>query len=109
MGLVVRPNASPEHARASRGASVRFRVTARPVEPKPRSGEALLLHTERALSLAREELPYELVVRVEELRRGAGLDDPSLPQDRDVLGDPPSAHDVVGDDYVRAAVLRVDL
>ena len=56
-----------------------------------------------------EELPHELVRRVEELRRGARLDDPALPEDRDVVGHAARAHDVVRDDDVGAAVLLVDL
>src|SRR5438045_2106226 len=53
---------------------------------RPRQARGGLLHPERAARLAREELPHELVVRVEELLRRPGLDDPSLPEDRDVLG-----------------------
>ena len=41
--------------------------------------------------------------------RGAGFDDPALPQHRDVLGDAARAHDVVRDHHVAAAVLGVDL
>src|SRR6266446_857380 len=68
-----------------------------------------LLHAKRAAGLAGEELPDELVVGVEQLRRRAGLDDAALPQDRDVVRDAARRHDVVGDDDVAAAVLRVHL
>src|SRR4051812_29735891 len=67
----------------------------------------VLLHSERAARLAREELAHELVVRVEQLLRGTGLHDASLPQDRDVLGHAAGGHDVVGDHDVRPAVLLV--
>src|SRR4051794_19269421 len=55
--------------------------------PAPRGRRAGLLHPERALRGAREELPDELVVGVEEVLGGTGLDDPAAPQHRDVLGD----------------------
>src|SRR5436309_10694322 len=67
------------------------------------------LHPQRALGLAGEELPDELILGVEQLLRGTGLHDPALPQDRDVLRDPAGGHDVVGDHAVAAAVLLVDL
>src|SRR5215208_2016857 len=70
---------------------------------------ACLLHAEGPLRLPGQELPDELVVGVEELARRARLDDPALPQDRDVVGHPPRRHDVVRDHAVRAAVLLVDL
>src|SRR4051794_32292498 len=66
-----------------------------------------LFHSERATGLAGKELPYELVVRVEQLRRGTGLHDAALPQHCDVVRDATRGHDVVCDDYVAAAVLRV--
>src|SRR3954453_19227445 len=68
-----------------------------------------LFHPERAARLAREELPHELVVRVEQLRGGAGLDDPALPQDRDVLRNASCRHDVVRYHDVGTAVLLMDL
>src|SRR3954454_20015461 len=67
------------------------------------------LHAKGTLRLAGEELTHERIVGVEQLVRGPGLDDAALPQDGDVLRDAPRAHDVVGDDDVRAAVLLVDL
>src|SRR4051812_35902354 len=68
-----------------------------------------LLHAQWAAGLARQELPHELVVRVEQLLGRPGLHDPALPQDRDVLRDPAGGHDVVRDHDVGAAVLLVDL
>src|SRR5919201_3696297 len=68
-----------------------------------------LLHAERSLRLSGQELPHELVVRVEQLARRARLDDPPLPEDRDVVGHAARGHDVVGDHAVRAAVLVVHL
>src|SRR3954454_23162871 len=73
------------------------------------SPSARLLHPQRASRLAGEELPDELVVRVEKLLRGPGLDDPALPEYCDVLRHAAGGHDVVGDHDVRAAVLLVDL
>src|SRR3954453_3494850 len=70
---------------------------------------AQLLHPERALGLSGQELPHELVVGVEQLARRPRLDDPALPEDRDVVRDPPRGHDVVGDHAVGAAVLLVHL
>src|SRR3954452_21238242 len=66
-----------------------------------------LLHPERAAGLAGEELPDELVVGVEKFRRWSGLHDPALPKHRDVVRDTTRGHDVVSDDDVAAAVLRV--
>src|SRR6185503_4589263 len=66
-----------------------------------------LFHSQRATGLAGKELPYELIVGVEELRRGSGLNDPALPKHRDVVRNTARGHDVVGDDDVAAAVLRV--
>src|SRR4051794_2878900 len=60
-----------------------------------------LLHAERALRLAREELPHEGVVGVEELLGRTGFDDAALPEHGDVLGHAPRGHDVVGDDAER--------
>src|SRR3954469_5375282 len=68
-----------------------------------------LLHPQRATGLAGEELPDELVVRVEELLGRPGFHDPALPEDCDVFRHAAGGHDVVGDDDVRAAVLLVDL
>src|SRR5215217_4770729 len=67
------------------------------------------LHPQGSLRRARQELADELVVRVEQLVGGAGLDDPPLPQHRDVLGDALGGHDVVRDHHVGAAVLLVHL
>src|SRR5690606_13327459 len=76
--------------------------------PLVRSGEATrLLHPQRAVGVASEELTDERVRRVEELLGGAGLDDLTLPQHGDVLRHAAGAHDVVGDDDVGAAVLGV--
>src|SRR3954467_8162606 len=72
-------------------------------------GTTRSLHPQRALGLAGEELPDELVVGVEQLLRRAGLDDPPLPEDCDVLGHPGARHDVGRDHDVAAAVLLVDL
>src|SRR3954453_9555248 len=69
---------------------------------------AALFHSQRATRLAGKELPHELVVGVEQLRRGPGLHDPALPEHCDVVRDATRRHDVVGDDDVAAAVLRVD-
>src|SRR5919106_3662705 len=68
-----------------------------------------LLHSERPLRLPGQELPHELVVRVEQLAGRSGLHDPPLPQDRDVVRHPPRRHDVMRDHAVRAAVLLVHL
>src|SRR3954454_14576071 len=68
-----------------------------------------LLHPQGASCLPGEELPHELVVRVEELLGRSGLDDPSLPEDCDVLRHAAGGHDVVRDHDVGAAVLLVDL
>src|SRR4051794_4463833 len=73
------------------------------------SPSASLLHPQRAACLAGEELPDELVVRVEQLLGRAGFHDPPLPEDRDVLRHASGGHDVVRDDDVGAAVLLVDL
>src|SRR4051812_2597484 len=70
---------------------------------------AQLLHPERALGLSGQELPDELVVGVEQLTGRPRLHDPALPEDRDVVRDPPRRHDVVRDDAVGPAVLLVDL
>src|SRR4051812_1222582 len=89
------------------------RMSARPLPgrslPVRASPSAPLLHPQRASCLTGEELPYELVVRVEELLGRSGLDDPSLPENRDVLRHAAGGHDVVRDDDVGAAVLLVDL
>src|SRR4051794_15850465 len=66
-----------------------------------------LFHSQRATRLAGKELPHKLVVGVEQLRRGTGFDDPALPENRDVIRDATRGHDVVRDDDVAAAVLRV--
>src|SRR3954452_12233214 len=66
-----------------------------------------LFHSQRATGLAGKELPYELVVRVEEFGRGAGFHDSALPQHCDVVRNAARGHDVVSDDDVAAAVLRV--
>src|SRR4051795_8747308 len=66
-----------------------------------------LFHSERATRLAGKELAHKLVVGVEELRRRSGLHDPALPQHRDVVRNTARGHDVVRDDDVAAAVLRV--
>src|SRR3954454_1918032 len=50
------------------------------------SARSPLLHAQGTLGLTGEELADERVLGVEELLGGAGLDDPALPQDRDVLG-----------------------
>src|SRR5262245_47411266 len=68
-----------------------------------------LLHAERSLGLAGQELPYERVVGVEQLLCRPRLHDPPLPQHTDELRHAARAHDVVRDDRVRAAVLLVDL
>src|SRR4051812_12523741 len=73
------------------------------------SARSPLLHAQGTLGLTGEELADERVLGVEELLGGAGLDDPALPQHRDVLGHAPGARDVVGDDDVGAPVLLVDL
>src|SRR5450631_940096 len=56
------------------------------------------VHRQGALRLPGQELPDERVLGVEHVLGRPGLDDPPLPQDVDVVGDPPRAHDVVGDD-----------
>src|SRR4051812_23614106 len=102
------PSASPAPriASALTTASV---ASGRCVTVRARRLRLTSLHPERAARLAREELPHELVVRVEQLLRRTGLDDPALPQDRDVLGHAARGHDVVRDHDVGAAVLLVDL
>src|SRR2546423_5956183 len=79
-----------------------------PARPNPLSLPSLL-HPQRAARLSGEELPDELVVRVEQFRGRSGFDDPSLPEDCDVLGYAARGHDVVGDHDIRASVLLVDL
>src|SRR3954453_24178110 len=66
-----------------------------------------LFHSQRATGLAGKELAHELVVGVEEFRRGSGLNDPALPEHCDVVRDAARGHDVVRDDDVAAPVLRV--
>jgi hypothetical protein len=53
-----------------------------------------LIHCERPLRLAREELANERVVRVQHVLRRPGLDDSTPPQHVDLIGNPASAHDV---------------
>src|SRR6185312_3313997 len=94
--------------------SSRIATTATTASNAPRTAPRAIvidasLHPERAVGLPREELPHERVAGVEQLRRGARLDDPPAPQHRDELRDAPCAHDVVRDDDVGAAVLLVDL
>ena len=59
-----------------------------------RAGQSIVSGT---LRLAGQELTDEGVVGVEHVLGRAGLDDPALPQDVDVVGHPARAHDVVGD------------
>src|SRR5881392_900033 len=68
-----------------------------------------LFHSQRATGLAGKELAHELVVGVEQLRRRARLDDAALPEHCYVVRDAARRHDVVRDDDVAAAVLRVHL
>src|SRR5918997_1936955 len=75
--------------------------------PRPRWSP--LFHPEWPLRLPGQELPYELVVGVEELAGRPGFHDPALPEDRDVVRHAPGRHDVVRDHAVRAAVLLVHL
>src|SRR5581483_1915827 len=65
--------------------------------PRTPARAGCLVHRERALRLAREELPDERVVRVQHVLGRPGLDDPALPQHVDVVGHAPRAHDVVCD------------
>src|SRR5215207_861286 len=67
------------------------------------------LHPQGSLRRARQELADELVVGVEQLVGGTGLDNAALPEHRDVLGHALGRHDVVRDHHVGAAVLLVHL
>src|SRR4051794_36491922 len=68
-----------------------------------------LLHSERALRVALEELADERVGGAEHRLGRALFDDLALPQQRDELADALGRRDVVRDDDVRALVLGVHL
>src|SRR4051794_30173026 len=113
LAVVVGDTKGQSHSRALPVAA-KLGVNPVPCEPGPACWMRVqcvlrLLHTEGASCLPGEELPHELVVRVEELLGRSGFDDPSLPEDRDVLRHAAGGHDVVGDHDVGTTVLLVDL
>src|SRR3954451_12301069 len=73
--------------------------------PPARMDRAASVHGERALGLPGQELADERVFRGEHVLGRSGLDDPALPQDADVVRDPPRAHDVVRDHAERRQML----
>src|SRR5262249_62001608 len=70
--------AHPNYAGRSHGRSGRT-DEAQPRRLHATAPAVALVHRQRALDVGVQELADELVARVEELVRGAGLDDPPLP------------------------------